>query len=351
MKLHPVVICSNKVNRYGFRVLASGIELGVYEKNPILLYAHQRPNRDNPEIAPVGKMHNIQLNKSNELVGEMEFDQDDEFAVKLEKKWEKGMLNAVSLKAEMVEVSDAPEFLLPGQSLPTLTKSLLEEVSIEPIPGDSEAVALRLHYKGEPATVISLSDDNHPDLEKLFPSNKNKSHMKIIALAFKGQKFVQLANGASEEDIANAVSELVSKANDLGAKEVSLTADLKAKDDLVTVLEGKLKTVALAAKEDKANALVDGAIQSKKILVSEKEEYVELAKTNYDTVKNILDKKKGFTSVMDHLGSPPKTETGKYAELSFRELEKKNLTGQLKAENLELFKEKYQAQYGVPYKE
>ena len=354
MNLHPVIICSNKVNRYGFRVLASGIELGMYEKNPILLYAHQRPNRDNPNITPVGKMHNIHLNESNELVGEMEFDQDDEFAIKLEKKWEKGMLNAVSLKAEMVEVSDDPQYLLPGQELPTLTKSLLEEISIEPVPGDSEAVALRLHYKGESPTVISLSDDNNPDLEKLFPSiNKNQTDMKIIALAFKGQKHVTLASGASEEDIANAVTDLVAKVNTLEADKVSLSADLQAKTDLATQLQEKLKTVKLSAINEKAEALGNaaGPSGSKKLTAEEMPEYIELAKTNYDAVKNILDKRKGFSSVADHLNQKPEGNGGKYAELSFREIEKQGKAAELKASNPELFKEKYKAQYGVDYRE
>lgn len=355
MKKHPVVICSNKVNRYGFRVLASGIQLGMYEKNPIVLYAHQRPNLSNPHITPIGKMHNIHLNDANELVGEIEFDQDDEFAVKLEKKWEKGMLNAVSLKAEMLEVSDGPEYLLPGQEYPTLIKSLLEEVSIEPVPGDSDAVAMRLHYKGESPTVITLSDDSEPDLSKLFPkvNHKSNSDMKIIQLAFKGQKYVTLAKDASEEDIANAVTDLVNKAAELEGEKVSLSTEVKAKSDKVTELETKIQTIELSAKEDKANALVDGAIAAKKITPAEKAEYVELAKTNYDTVKNILDKKKGFTSVADALagtGGAAATDTSKYAELSYKELDKKGLLPGLKAADEELFKAKFRDQFGVDYK-
>lgn len=345
MKLHPVVICSNTVNRYGFRVLAKGIKLDAYTKNPIILYSHQRPNRDNPKLMPVGKMHNIKLDGLGQLVAEMEFDQDDDFAVALEKKWEKGMLNAVSLKAEVLNVSDEDIYKLPNQVLPTIIESLLEEVSIEPVPGDSDAVALRLHYKGQPAQTISLGDDSEFDPSKLFPTNKSQSDMKIIALAFKGQNFVSLAADADESKVAEAVSELAKVANDKAAEVVTLSAKVTEKDTEITQLKEQVKTVELSAQTDKATALVKDAVAQKKITPAEEKEYVELALQNFDTVKKILDNKKGFTSLSKTVEE--KSADGvDYATLSYSELDKGGHIAKLKANNPELYKEKFKEKFG-----
>lgn len=327
------------VNRYGFRMLASGIKLDAYNKNPILLYAHQRPNRDNPQITPVGKMHDIRLDENGRLIGDMEFDADDDFAVKLEKKWKKGMLNTVSLKAEVLAVSDEPEFILEGQEYPTVISSLLEEVSIEPIPGDAEAVALRLYHKDDPERMVVLSNDHQDNIESLFPKPKSKTNMKLIQLAFTGQKIVSLAKDATEEQMAEAITNLVEKANE----SVTLAAQVAQKDTEITTLKKKLEDVELSAKEEKANALVDAAVSAKKITPSEKESFVELAKTNFDAVKKILDAKKGFTSVTD--GLQPEGES-KYAKLSWDELDRKNLLASVKSEEPETYKNKFKEKFG-----
>lgn len=344
MKLHPVIICSNLTNRYGFRILAKGIKLDAYAKNPILLYAHKRPSDTHPLLMPIGKMHNIQLDTKGQLVGEMEFDQDDPDAVKIEKKWEKGMLNAVSLRAEILQVSDEDIYKLPEQSLPTIIESLLEEVSIEPIPGDSNAVSMRLHYRGQPEQFVSLSSDGDFDPSTLFPTIQNQSDMKLIQLAFSGQKFVTLAKDATEEQIAQAVSDLAAKANEASDKVVTLSAQVTEKDTLINTLKQEKAQIELAAVNDKANALVDEAVAAKKITPAEKPEYVELAKTNYDTVKKILDNKKGFSTLAGDAGKP--AGEADYTTLSYDELDKKGLLVKLKAENVEVFKTKFKEKFG-----
>lgn len=346
MKKHPVVICSNLVNRYGFRVLASGIRLDAYTKNPIVLYAHQRPSAAHPKLMPIGKMLDIQLDEQGQLVGNMTFDQKDEFALSVESKWEDGYLNAVSLKAEILQISDSPEFLLGDQAYPTIIDSLLEEVSVEPVPGDSNAVSLRLHYKGQPAQTISLTDDSDFDPATLFPT-KPKSDMKLIQLAFAAQKFVTLAKDANEEQIAQAVSDLAAKANDSAEKVVTLSAQVTEKDTKITELQTKIQTVELQAVTDKATTLVDEAVTAKKITPAQKAEFVELAKTNFDTVKKILDSMKGFTEMTKSPEGDPNEKL--YAELSYLELDKKGMIPGLKKANPELFKEKYKARYGADY--
>lgn len=340
MKKHPVVICSNLINRYGFRILASGIKLGAYSKNPIVLYAHQRPSKENPKIMPIGKMSDIQIDESGQLVGQMEFDQDDSFAVSVEKKWEKGMLNAVSLRAEVLRYSDEDQDKLPNQVLPTIVECLLEEISVEPIPGDSNAVSLRLHYKGQPAQVISLSDDSDFDPSKLFPTKQKSEMSKLIQLALQGQKHVTLAKDASEDEQVKCITELIGVAD----KTVELKADLSKKEAEIIQLKQDNEALKNAAVDEKAEALVQLAVDAKKITPAQKAEYVTLAKTNYDSVKNILDSMKGFTSLSKE--TPEESKDEKFVSLSWDELDKKNLLAELKASNKDLYDEKFEARFG-----
>lgn len=349
MKKHPVIICSNLTNRYGFRVLASGIKLDAYAKNPIILYAHQRPSRENPKLMPIGKMSDIRIDEKGQLVGNMTFDQNDEFALSVESKWENGYLNAVSLKAEILAVSDEQTYMLPNQNYPTITESLLEEVSVEPIPGDSNAVSLQLHYQGKP--VVTLSDEHPFDPTTLFPTTKPKSDMskQLIVLAFGAQNFVTLAKDATDEQIAEAVSALAKKANENAEQVVTLSAQITEKNNEITQLKDKVKTIELQAVTDKATALVDEAVKAKKITPAQKAEFVELAKTNYETVEKILDSMKGFTQLSKETTEAPTGNEKLFVELSYLELDKKGLIPEFKKANPELFKAKYKERYGKDY--
>ena len=79
----------------------------------------------------------------------------DEFAVKIKQKYESGILNACSMGFMPLEWSDAPEMLKEGQTVATLTRCRLLEVSICDIPSNANAtVALY----DENSKTINLSD-------------------------------------------------------------------------------------------------------------------------------------------------------------------------------------------------
>lgn len=339
MKKHPVVISSNKANRYSFRMLTSGGDLERFKSNPILLYAHRRPSFDHPKLMPIGKIHDIRLS-GEQIIGDMEFDQDDEFAIAVEKKWEKGMLNAVSIGAEIVATSEDPSVMLPGQKYPTVTEWILEEVSVADIPADTDAVAIRLHHKGEPAQTITLSDDSTFDPSKLFPTKQKSEMSKLIQLALQGQKHVTLAKDASEDEQVKCITELIGVAD----KTVELKADLSKKEAEIIQLKQDNEALKNAAVDEKAEALVQLAVDAKKITPAQKPEYVTLAKTNYDSVKNILDSMKGFTSLSKE--TPEESKDEKFVSLSWDELDKKNLLAELKASNKDLYDEKFEARFG-----
>lgn len=128
-------ISDETVNRYGYRILTSGIDTARFEANPVAYFNH-----DTSQPA-VGKWIKI-WKDGDKLKGTLEFDSDDEFAMKLYKKYKSDFMRAVSLHIIPIADSDAKEMLLPGQRYPTVTESELMEVSLVTVPGNANAVKL-----------------------------------------------------------------------------------------------------------------------------------------------------------------------------------------------------------------
>jgi len=157
------VIVDDSVNRYGYRILVEGINLDGFLKNPVC------PLQHNTYDVSVGRWKNLKV-EGGRLTGTLEFDGDDESAVKLYNKYKKGYMNAVSLAIIPIEESDDPMYLLPGQKYPTVTKSELLEVSLVTVPGQKNAV--RLVKPDGTAYQLSLltknrSMENEKNLEQL----------------------------------------------------------------------------------------------------------------------------------------------------------------------------------------
>lgn len=77
-------------DRYQDRLSVKGWQLDAFKANPVLLFNH------NASALPIGKAH-VYV-EGDALMAEVEFDQDDEFARKVEQKVAKGILSAVSVR-------------------------------------------------------------------------------------------------------------------------------------------------------------------------------------------------------------------------------------------------------------
>lgn len=207
--MRRIVLCSGKVNRYGYRIVPSGVVLDAYLKNPVILTLHDT------KILSIGKMTDIRIDQDGEYKGQLtalpEFDMDDPIAVDVARKYEKGYLNSCSMGHDPIESSDDPSLALPGQKLATVTKTELLEVSMTNIPGDRDAIGM------------TLDSENGGDLTRLSKIkeqselNNNKIE-KMEELA----KELGLAQGASDAEILNAVITLKLSAE--SAKEAQIEA-------------------------------------------------------------------------------------------------------------------------------
>ena len=150
-----VVISTSGLNSYGCRVLTSGGDLRQYERNPVLLFMHNRAfDREN---LPIGRMENLRI-EGDRLIGTPVFDLNDEFAKKVADKWENGFLRMVSAGIEILETSSDVSVMLPGQTRPTITKWKLIEVSVVDIGSNDEA--LRLYDKEGSMLKLAVGIDN-----------------------------------------------------------------------------------------------------------------------------------------------------------------------------------------------
>ena len=211
--MNKVVISSSSLNSYGTRVLTSGIDIEQYKRNPVLLYMHRRGERDD---VPIGRVENVHV-EGDKLVGELVFDDKDDFARKISQKWSDGFLRMVSAGLTIIELSDDPIHLLPGQRRMTISKSKLDEVSVVDIGANDDALAL---YNAGGGRINLSQGDNTPDLpllKKDTPKHNNQEPMnEEIALA------LGLPKEATQEQVLGAIAQLKKKENEVEQLQLAL---------------------------------------------------------------------------------------------------------------------------------
>lgn len=305
-----VRISNDSLNSYGFRVLTSGMDVGQYSRNPVLLYMHERGN-------VVGYVKDLKV-ENNEVTGELMFDCASELSQRCKKQFEFGSLRMVSAGLEILETSEDKDLLVAGQTRPTITKSKLFEVSIADVGANDDALVLQRNGK-----MITLGRDCDCDLPLLNNNNKQKKteemENKTIALQ------LGLPETATDAEISAKLTEL----NALKEQNVSL---LKEKESLTLVNITNLVTQAIAEKrlEEKDKDQFVGL--GKKIGAEELEKTL---KAMHPAVK--------LSSVLGHQGGASAGEQ-KFTKLSEVPADQ---IAVLRSENPEEYKRLYKAEYGI----
>lgn len=149
------VISSSRLNCYGTRVLTTGIDIEQYKKNPILLYMHRRGDR---EDMPIGRIENLRI-EGDFLYGTPVFDGDSDEEKMIAQKWERGTLRMLSAGISIIEWSDDPQYLVQGQTRPTIVRSKLLEVSVVDIGANDDALQCAL-YNGSTRMTLAMGEEN-----------------------------------------------------------------------------------------------------------------------------------------------------------------------------------------------
>lgn len=245
------VLHDESINSNGFWMRTSGADLTQFQKNPIMLWNHNRGWRGTEdEVLPIGHWENIRI-EGDKILADAVFDA-DEFSQKIEEKVESGTLRMCSVGVRVIESSSDPIYVKPGQRYETVLKFKVREASIVDIGSNDNALAL--YDDNDNLIELSAGGENIP-LNELTP---NKNEMKELF------KILKLQDGATEQDAINAV-------RPIQEENVQLRADLKKEQEQKQELQDRIDAIELAEKTEKkaafdkelADAFKDGRLSEK----------------------------------------------------------------------------------------
>lgn len=304
-----VRISNDSLNSYGSRVLTEGMNVEQYQRNPVLLYMHERGN-------VIGFVKDLKV-EDGEVTGELVFDEATELSKRCKKQYEFGSLRMVSVGIDILELSDANEHLVQGQTRPTVTKSKLFEVSLVDIGSNDDAIVLKKN-----GTVINLGKDG----ECLLPLLNNKPQKSKDM----DQKIIALQLGLPETADETAISTKI--------------AELKASKDNEEKLRKENETLQLG----RITSVVEKAIAEKRIGADKKQQFVELGKKvgveDLEKTFEAMSPQVKLSAVIGHQGGASTATTATYKKLSEVPLDKLE---EMREKQPEEYKRLYKAEYGM----
>lgn len=249
-KKFTFVVSDESLNTYGFRVLTSGIDTTQFEKNPVGYYMHNRNTWDPKGDEVICRWENLKKLANGTMTADAVFDEDDEKAMKIANKIEKDFIRMASIGVNPVETSEDKKYLLSGQTRPTVTKSILHEISIVDRGGNNNA-------------LVKLYGDANDNQE--LPLIKN-TQMELKA------QLEKVLNLGAADNVVDVVTQLKAE-SDKG---------YKAKYEALVTANQERETA-------EAIALVDKAIAENKIGEAQKENFLALFKADHANAKSIVE--------------------------------------------------------------
>lgn len=343
-----IILTSERVNNYGFRVLTDGIDLSQYDKNPVMLWMHKRPLGNlEDQCLPIGNV--IELKREVDpvlgkvITGLPVFDDTDDFAMKLFGKYENGTIRMASSGLMPIEWSAEPEHLIDGQRGPTLILSWLQEVSLVDLGGNNDALSVALYDDKGDLIKLSLNGDN----TAIIPALKNPfiEMSKIELTAAKAAVLLGLSEITSADQFETKIMEVVQLAHRQKTEIQTLTSE---RDGLQTKLDNLDKE---QLKTD-TNVMLTAAKDARKITADEFPffEGQITDRASFDRVKLYLDAKGGNASVKTVVEAGDKGKVDLYAGKTYDDLDRTpGALVKLKADNPNLFNELYKAKFGKEY--
>lgn len=269
-----VRITNERLNSYGTRILTAGMDVSQYERNPVLLYMHERGQ-------VIGYVKDLKV-EGDEVTGELMFDEASELSVRCKKQWEFGSLKMVSVGIDVLELSEDKQHLVEGQTSPTITRSKLFEVSVVDIGANDDAIVLMRDGKR-----LEMGKDGESPLPKLNHNNKQDKDMNKEEIAM----LLGLPADASEESIKAKVAEL---------KAAAAERETLAKENDALQLS-RIETA------------VEGAISEKKITAEKKAHFIELGKKvgieSLSATFDAMSPQVKLSDVVGHQGGAPVDKT------------------------------------------
>lgn len=315
-------ISSESLNCYGTWVKTDGVDCGQYQENPVLLYMHWRG-------MIVGGIRDLRI-EGGEITGEPYFDEVRDESKLLKQQFDKGTLRMCSPNFDIIETSDDPALLKPGQTRPTVTRCKLIEVSMVDIGGNDDNRVLLSHQgnglklsEGQKCDALPLLKNISGDIPRNNNSKTEETMNDFKAIALK----LGLPETATEADILAGI----------GVLSGYQTANAE--------LRKQLDDLQLAG----VTQMVEDAVKAGKFNADKKEHFINLGKTmGADALKLTLDSMVAATKPIQLLGGAGGMVPGGVSGL-WKKL------GEVPEEQLKLMRENdpdryrtlYKAEYGI----
>lgn len=289
-------------NDRGWRLSNQGCDLTRYAANPIVLYQH-----DTERI--VGKASNLRI-EGSKLIASVEFDTDDPLAKEVQRKAEKGFLRGVSPGFFISELTYHEDY-------DSVTAWELLEISIVSIPSNRGAVKL---YSREGVPLDQEEEVKYLEqLKATMPKPNSTPIQEPIQLASEAYQALALDAGASAAELSQAI--------------LTLSAEFAK-------LKGELSDLRTAERD----ALITAAVQDGRIKEADRATYEQLYAKDETLCKSVLASIARPQSLASMLQSTPPADT-RFAG-SWDELDKRGELAALRAEDPELFRQKYEERFG-----
>ena len=309
-KTKRVRISNESLNSYGTRVLTAGMNVDQYNRNPVLLYMHERGQ-------VIGYVKDLKV-EGDEVTGELMFDEATELSRRCKKQWEFGSLKMVSVGIDILELSEDPKHLVAGQTSPTISKSKLFEVSLVDIGANDDAIVLQKDGKR-----IELGKDAARELPLLHSNNNNNQKPKQM-----DQEKLALQLGLPKDADEATINATLAK--------------LKADGAEVETLRQERDTLRAARIE----TLVNAAIAEKKIGEDKKQQFLDLGgKIGADELKQTFDAMSPQVKLSNIVGGG--APAGGHAEYKKLSDVPSDELAKLREQNPAQYKKLYKAEYGI----
>lgn len=300
-------------NSYGFHVRTQGIRLERFLTNPVILNNHVNHTKE-----VLGSWVNVHV-VGSQLIASPDFDTEDEQGKEVVRKVERGKIKGAS-----IGISFKKENLQWHGKQLVLAECELMEASIVAVPSNANAIALYAE-SGELMT--------EQQVQQLCLSIQKSTTLKKDIMNKEVLKQLGLNVSADENAVLEAVTELTANLADLTQERDRLRKQLA---DLTQEENERLK---IAFTAEKNAAVKDGRIDA-----NNTETIDAVAETNLSQALALLQALPKREKVASAVQTADKTN---YANLSWDELDRKGLLAKVKALDVSLYAEKYEAKFGV----
>ena len=174
MNKNSFIVSDETKNSFGMVIKTDGIDIEAFIKNPVMLYMHERKS-------VVGRWENLRK-EGTKLIADAVFDDTTELGKSVKAQVEKGFLRSASIGIQIIEEQDI-------NGVRTVTKSILNEISIVDIPSNKNALKL-----------CNIGGNRYLRLQ--MPQKIKSLRKELISM-------LELDESATDEDIINAIQELL----------------------------------------------------------------------------------------------------------------------------------------------